>query len=53
MDEIHIYDQIFKQISFKKYKIYNENLFDLLVSCDIALTKHSGTGIDALVVGKH
>lgn len=50
--EIDIYDKIFKQISFKKYKIYNENLFDLLVSCDIALTKHSGTGIDALVVGK-
>ena len=49
---INIYDQIFKQIGFKKYKIYNDNLFNLLISCDIALTKHSGTGIDALVIGK-
>lgn len=49
---IDIYDRIFRQIGFKKYKIYNDNLFDLLVSCDVALTKHSGTGIDALVVGK-
>ena len=50
--DINIYDQIFEQIGFKKYKIYNDNLFNLLISCDVALTKHSGTGIDALVIGK-
>ena len=49
---VDIYEQIFNQIGFKKYKIYNNNLFDLLVSCDVALTKTSGTGVDALAIGK-
>ena len=48
----YIYEQIFKQVGFKNYKIFNHDLFELLVSCDVAITKHSGTGVDALVVGK-